>query len=199
MNKELILREQKEFLIQEIQKTIRELKEQYFKIIVPIKVAYLQLTKYTIPEINSLPETLNSQAKEWKEKYIASKDQSMVIESYKNNALKALKQKLAIEHNISKLETIKEKLEYIIKTNEAEFKSKIFELEISKAELETYINIPESNFINTMDNVNEIKMNLTQTLQKMELGKEINKIMQKENNINTNESYEKAKRLFENL
>lgn len=170
--RKLSLREQKDQTILEIQKATKELKEKYFNIIVPIKVAYEQLVKITIPELSKLPDKLIKQAKEYKKLY-----QNENIEAYKTNAIKMLQLHQEAVNNLNRIQETKNKLEYTIKSNEAEFKSRIFELDIAKTELETTINLPEVNFIDTVGNINEIKTGISKILHNLEIDREVNKII----------------------
>lgn len=170
--RKLNLREQKDQTILEIQKATKELKEKYFNIIVPIKVAYEQLVKITIPELSKLPDKLIKQAKEYKKLY-----QNENIEAYKTNAIKMLQLHQEAVNNLNRIQETKNKLEYTIKSNEAEFKSRIFELDIAKTELETTINLPEVNFIDTVGNINEIKTGISKILHNLEIDREVNKII----------------------
>ena len=113
--RKLSLREQKDQTILEIQKATKELKEKYFNIIVPIKVAYEQLVKITIPELSKLPDKLIKQAKEYKKLY-----QNENIEAYKTNAIKMLQLHQEAVNNLNRIQETKNKLEYTIKSNEAE-------------------------------------------------------------------------------
>lgn len=170
--RKLSLREQKDQTILEIQKATKELKEKYFNIIVPIKVAYEQLVKITIPELSKLPDKLIKQAKEYKKLY-----QNENIEAYKTNAIKMLQLHQEAVNNLNRIQETKNKLEYTIKSNEAEFKSRIFELDIAKTELETTINLPEVNFIDAVGNINEIKTGISKILHNLEIDREVNKII----------------------
>lgn len=200
--KNLTLRGQKDAAILEIQKAAKELKEKYFNLIVPIKVAYEQLIKITIPELAVVPITLLTQAENNKKSYTESVIAGSPIEAYKNNAIKMLKLKLSAENNLKKLEETKTKLEYIIKTNEAEFKNRLLELDITKTELEATFNLPEITLSSTIGNINEIKSNISEILHKLEINKEVDQIINsigvnKEEIIKTNnDEYEK---LFEAL
>ena len=53
----------------------------------------------------------------------------------------------------------------------------MFELEITKTELETAINLPEINFIDTIGNINEIKTGISKILHNLEIDREVNKII----------------------
>ena len=194
--RKLSLKEQKDQAILEIQKATKELKEKYFNIIVPIKVAYEQLIIYTIPELSKLPDKLISQAKEYKKLY-----HSENIEAYKTNALKMLRLHQEAVNNLNKIQETKNKLEYTIKTNEAEFKSRIFELDIAKTELEASINLPEVNFIDTIGNINEIKTGISKIFHNLEIDREVNKIINGdlENNVTPEKFENDDEKLFEDL
>jgi len=194
--RKLSLREQKDQTILEIQKATKELKEKYFNIIVPIKVAYEQLVKITIPELSKLPDKLIKQAKEYKKLY-----QNENIEAYKTNAIKMLQLHQEAVNNLNRIQETKNKLEYTIKSNEAEFKSRIFELDIAKTELETTINLPEVNFIDTVGNINEIKTGISKILHNLEIDREVNKIINGDhkNNVVPEKFENNDEKLFEAL
>lgn len=194
--RKLSLREQKDQTILEIQKATKELKEKYFNIIVPIKVAYEQLVKITIPELSKLPDKLIKQAKEYKKLY-----QNENIEAYKTNAIKMLQLHQEAVNNLNRIQETKNKLEYTIKSNEAEFKSRIFELDIAKTELETTINLPEVNFIDTVGNINEIKTGISKILHNLEIDREVNKIINGDhkNNVVPEKFENYDEKLFEAL
>lgn len=154
----------KQEAMQEVNDAIRTLKSSYQEGQTNMRMALKKLQDEVLPNLKDQPGKLEGKARKAKADYQLSVDKGSPIEAYKQNAIKYLQLKAKAKNNIKRTESNITKLQTAVETAKARYEGNIVDLEMTKSELESMIDIPQLELHNSLERIHSLQSELTEKM-----------------------------------